>query len=502
MFNNHLMKVCLAAVFAIGLAACSSSSDNGSAGTTEPPPPTQAEQDLEELQNEIAALRAQLGISDDADIGDSIDDLMAERDRLQMQLDDAADAADAAAKKAAAAEAEALFTGLDTDRGTAGTDDLALASLAVTQTYGEAAEVAAATTVAVDGGTPTTPEVEATDTMVATQGMWKGTELFADTNGRMPSNTVVVYTDVMADERVAFAEVYTAATEDGLTIVPAEHAGLIASPEFDHTGLKVHGDPDEADDDIEFRGTFDDAPGKYTCGETGAGTCTSNATNAGMVLSGDWVFVPDVNAMVSQADGGYAYFGWWLYQDSMGPEVEVFHGNTGTLAAVDETRFTALGGTATYTGAAAGKYAIDPVAPGTYASGGHWTADVELTANFETEADGVAGNGSISGMIDGFMAGDTAMDDWSVELGEAPLVAAGTWTSTGDGATTAGDDVVWTIADEAAPEAGMWSGQLWGQTAPPDGNDVPSTATGQFTATYSEGGHTIGQMIGAFGAHE
>ena len=28
MFNNHLMKACLAAVFAIGLAACSSS-DNG-----------------------------------------------------------------------------------------------------------------------------------------------------------------------------------------------------------------------------------------------------------------------------------------------------------------------------------------------------------------------------------------------------------------------------------------------------------------------------------------
>ena len=30
MFNNHLMKACLAAVFAIGLAACSSSSDSPS----------------------------------------------------------------------------------------------------------------------------------------------------------------------------------------------------------------------------------------------------------------------------------------------------------------------------------------------------------------------------------------------------------------------------------------------------------------------------------------
>ena len=36
MFNNHFLKACLAAVFAIGLAACSSSSDNDTADVTEP----------------------------------------------------------------------------------------------------------------------------------------------------------------------------------------------------------------------------------------------------------------------------------------------------------------------------------------------------------------------------------------------------------------------------------------------------------------------------------
>ena len=43
MFNNHLMKACLAAVFAIGLAACSSSDDSAEAPTTptEPTTPTQ-----------------------------------------------------------------------------------------------------------------------------------------------------------------------------------------------------------------------------------------------------------------------------------------------------------------------------------------------------------------------------------------------------------------------------------------------------------------------------
>ncbi|MYD98807.1 MAG: hypothetical protein F4X98_15665 [Gammaproteobacteria bacterium] len=42
MFNNHLMKVCLAAVFAIGLAACSSSNDQATAPEPEPmPEPTE-----------------------------------------------------------------------------------------------------------------------------------------------------------------------------------------------------------------------------------------------------------------------------------------------------------------------------------------------------------------------------------------------------------------------------------------------------------------------------
>lgn len=38
MFNNHLMKACLAAVFAIGLAACSSSSDTATAPDPDPEP--------------------------------------------------------------------------------------------------------------------------------------------------------------------------------------------------------------------------------------------------------------------------------------------------------------------------------------------------------------------------------------------------------------------------------------------------------------------------------
>ena len=149
-----------------------------------------------------------------------------------------------------------------------------------------------------------------------------------------------------------------------------------------------------------------------------------------------------------------------------------------------------MGSTATYSGSAAGKYALKPSLSA--ASGGHWTADATLTADFGTEA----ANGTISGMVENFMAGGEAMD-WSVALGETALTETGTFDSaTGDPAT--GDGVVWTIGGVAGAEAGAWSGGLRGE----GDNNVPTVATGMFSATHQAGTETIvGQMIGAFGAH-
>ena len=112
LFHKHLMKACLVAVFAIGLTACSSS-DNGTANTPDPDPgPTQEELQLAALQQEIADLREQLNLDADDDIGASITALMAERDRLRQQIDDAAD--DEAMRMAAemAAQAAKLYAGI------------------------------------------------------------------------------------------------------------------------------------------------------------------------------------------------------------------------------------------------------------------------------------------------------------------------------------------------------------------------------------------------------
>ncbi len=459
------------------------------------------------LVAQINALRTQLGLDANADVGVTVAQLQTDLAALQKQVGDAADAAAMDAMKAAAAEAGALFAGIDVER-TPGTIDLTVSEnlMAVTDKHGGNAaieEATTGTTFLTAAPTGAVIAVKATDTEVPSLGVWKGTELFGNTDGKMPSSTVVVYTDVEPNKSMPFSDVYTTASALDIDADASAdaHVPLIMASDFDHTGEMDHAPKATSGDTITVRvaGTFHGAAGQYQCTAAAANECVSHEDDNGVRLtnggSADWEFVPDPGAMVSVADGTYLYFGWWLHKDDMTPEVDAFHGVTGTPTPIVAADFTALSGTATYKGEAAGKYAIDPVAPGTYASGGHWTAKATLTADFGNET----AAGTISGMIDNFMAGGEMMD-WSVSLGETGLAAGGTngaFASAGDGSTTADDDVVWTIGGEAAPESGSWSGNLHDQGK----DNRPMGATGEFSATYSEDSHTIGHIVGAFGAH-
>lgn len=482
MFNNHLMKVCLAAVFAFGLAACSSSSDQAAAPDpmpTEPAPPTQAEQDLEELQNQIAALRQQLGIDDTADIGTTVAELQATLKELQ-------DAAAKLVSDAAIKAAEALFAGIGET-----TTDLTVAVSAVTDKDG-GGSMASVT------ATGLTPGVGGDDVMKSAGpmlGNWQGTML-TDTNDANASSTVVVYTDIEAPKSVPFGDVYTLDANGNLanaTLLEAGNRSKINASVFMHTGRMNHDpDPAAADDIVMIRGTFNGASGEFRCVAATATACASHDAGDGAVrLEGTtWVFDPDSNAMATMVDPSFAYFGWWLNTGTTdGSETGVFHGVTdGTgdaelLAA--PTDINALGGTATYTGGAAGQYAINPGLSA--ASSGGWTADATLTANWGAED----AAGTISGTINNFMAGDTAMD-WSVALGETVLSGTGAFdTATDTGNPTSDNAVVWTIDGVDGAEAGAWSGGL---RAEGDDN-VPTVATGTFSATHG----TVGHMLGAFG---
>ena len=138
----------------------------------------------------------------------------------------------------------------------------------------------------------------------------------------------------------------------------------------------------------------------------------------------------------------------------------------------------ALTGTATYSGIAAGKYGIYSPLGGTN-SGGSFTATATLTADFGTATDG----GSVSGMIDGFVASGQERN-WTVELKETPIDAGNnSFRNLERGSTQ------WRIPGGRAPSSlvsGWWGGTFRSADA----------LTGGFNASY----WNVGRMTGSFGA--
>ena len=331
MFNNHLMKACLAAVFAIGLAACSSSSDTSST-TPDPAPdpgPTQEEQLLAALQQQIAALRQQLGIDDSTDIGTTIADLQKERDALQKQLDD--QAAEATMKEAlaiAAMLAAGTPAGADNSAGLGAPPDIAATAV----------RTASGTKITVTGGTGT---FKSTDMVAAP--MISG--LASDVQTRKTAatqttlateETVAVYTDIMAPEsKSADFDDYYSDTDDGaarlaadglasyatgavtlLGSIPATARAKFTSSMFPMGSRKSYtygtGDDDKADASGGIMGYFGGIKGVYTCA---TGCVVTNDQDGNVeTLGGTWTFNPDSDsAMVTQVtpDGQYLFFGWW-----------------------------------------------------------------------------------------------------------------------------------------------------------------------------------------------
>lgn len=488
MFNNMTLwkNLVVALVAAFALAACSSSDNGGSTpAETEPPAATGPTQEELDAANERAD---------------------AAEDALQEEKDKQA-AATAAAK---AKEALALFNSfsdrVDPADSTSALDVVTATVTAVSDSDdgGGSAEVTGTAAGTTDGDAvgPGVSGLEVVRTAAPMLGAWQGTML-TDTSTAGNSSTVVVYTDVAANMSKTFKEVYAVdggyngtdqTTVDAL--LTANPSAMIRATQFAGAGLKNHAANNAAGDEVIYTGTFDGASGTYSCSPTATVTCTSNMTSGGIVLDpdGEWRFDPADTARVSQPDSAYAYFGWWLNKTAGGaPEVDVFYGYTGD-GAVDGTRFNALGGTATYTGSAAGKYAMNRGADQN-ATGGHWTADATLVANFEdptaaTAALQVAAAGSITGTIDNFMADGEAMD-WSVKLNSSAITIAA------DAADFTGN-TVWTVGGAKGAAGGSWSGAFYDQTAPADGgNDVPSTVAGEFQAVYG----SVGHMVGGFGAN-
>ena len=270
-----------------------------------------------------------------------------------------------------------------------------------------------------------------------------------------------VYSDKM-DEMEPFIETYTSPTyTDG---APYWTVGA-----GDDMSVTITGDVTRSVDEDDMvhqsvAGSVDKAPGTFTCMGVQVSACTLN-TDGDEIDQGTWQFTPDggVNAMRVEPDTQYLRFGYWLDKTGPTPTIGLFSEAMGyetSYAAPevspDETE------TATFSGNAAGKYAIvnsNVITPG------YFTADADLKATFMPTAT----ESTIEGTISNFDA--SHLSDLTVMLR--------TETIDSNGATS-------------DPDPGMgtdWAGQLV--------NDADGVAAVHGTFSYGDDGRNL---AGAFAA--
>ena len=327
-----------------------------------------------------------------------------------------------------------------------------------------------------------------TAAMLPAVGPWSGTMVSAQDKDEAgdPVDTVVAYTDIMDNLMKPFATVFGLEDADAELLILATHDKYIVSDMFStDAGITTHGDPDKDREEIVIAGTFAGAMGHYRCDETDT-PCTSQGSSTGVRLGAGWTFDPDAGEMASTPDAEYARFGWWWRVNTDGTyQVDVFHGSSYATAVVQET-YETLTGSADYEGPAVGKFAINSQFPGPGTIGaGHFSATATLSADFEKD--------TVRGSIQDFILADVHEVDWEIALNVSTAEDAEGTAIRADASDFTGP-AVWTVDGvKSAGAAGSWSGDFHNEGK----DDVPTTLTGEFGATY---GDSVGHIIGAFGA--
>ena len=480
--------------------------------------PTQAQ--LDAANNALDALNA--AIADGGDLTDAekapyqheATNAAAPINTAQMAFDAAEDEDQKAADAAMAATAAKLYAGISAQSGALAADGTGFAANDRDAAYNTAGT---AINLSIGGETaPTALTATLTEDKTATvpdNHGWEGKKYThsvttGDDKGDMYEATV--YSDVGA---ATMGEKFSAAYPDTAGFVTAgvvtvdtsgtdTPASRVAINSFTQSaGTKTFPLPDPnptGNDRITEAGSFHGVSGTYTCvPDTGAGTtCSATLATKGLTLTGGtWTFKPtNAEARVTEtADDTYASYGWWLRTKADGSlTASAFVDDRGTLT----TNITTLvAGSATYSGGAAGKYALSSSTGGTN-DAGHFTARATLEVDFEED--------EVTGTIDQFMA-DGESKDWTVELKKSALFNDGTVRGdpTRDGIDLTAIDpadvaqkTVWTIGGTAAAASGEWSGALKDTVnTKTDTTGVPKVGTGTFYTEYG----TAGRMVGGFG---
>ena len=215
-----------------------------------------------------------------------------------------------------------------------------------------------------------------------------------------------------------------------------------------------------------------------------------------------WDFVPASGTVqIVVPDAQYMWFGWWARQtvehdvapdDEHPTDIWAFQAAHGGENGVSNLE--AATGSATYSGPAAGRYAVYEPVTGDSAIGS-FTASATLQADFDED--------TVSGTITGFSndsGWSLALKEGEVMTGTAPIGA----TVGNNGTTDDPGGVTWTI-DGVPDDSGKWEGGFYSNIALPENRTItyqPHGIAGTFEAAYDPSGvGARAAVIGAFGAH-
>ena len=268
----------------------------------------------------------------------------------------------------------------------------------------------------------------------------------------------------------------------------------IARSSFDQTaGKKEFKLPDNTKR-VLIPGSYHGVLGTYYCAPATDETCSASVAAEGFTLAnGTWTFKATSNEarVLSAPDGDYASYGWWLFKSADGKTYYASvltdeHIQSVFVGVPSASGITALRGTATYKGGAAGHYAFHSITGGAN-DAGRFTARATLEANFNTD--------KVTGVIDQFTGANGQSRNWSVALKESGISDGGVILGT-DGSSNASNNpmkTVWRIGDTAAAESGKWAGVLMDNGT----DNVPKVGIGTFYTEYGNGG----KMVGGFGVN-
>ena len=321
---------------------------------------------------------------------------------------------------------------------------------------------------------------------------WTGARL-----ARGETERLTVYTDVAAPEAMAFVpdnlnrlrEVSSLSGDtvpaSGLAIESAWHpvirsTSLAAAPAGGKIEYNARGTG--ADAGLAFAGTFGGGAGGYECSGA-ACSVTLDDRGAPAAMAGTWFFKPAAGARVMVPDYDHLHFGWWLDETDGTYAFQSFAGAAGYAPGAGNVT-AAMEGSATYRGAAAGVWTTVDSSGGriTRAESGEFTAQATLRANFFGALDAGVANGEIAAFRDG---NGRPMAGWRVTLDSARLTAG---SASFAGATEG------TLGGDSVSTGGSWEGTFHG-TDGAAANPRPGHVTGRFDARFPGA-----DIAGAFGA--